>query len=97
MNLIMFYAFMQVLNNIRNHSTKNEYFPMHIIFTTIYVLQKQKLNPRNCSEQEIDMGNFVQATECDMNMHVKIKCMNMHGFLYIISSSFSFLEFYIIQ
>jgi hypothetical protein len=43
------------------------------------------------------MGNFVQATERDINMHAKIKCMNMHEFLYIISSSFSFLEFYIMQ
>jgi hypothetical protein len=43
MDLILLYDFMQVLNSIRNHSTKNEYFPMHIIFTTIYLLQEQKL------------------------------------------------------
>jgi hypothetical protein len=38
---------MQVLNGTMKHSTKNEYFPMHIIFTTIYLLQEQKLNHRN--------------------------------------------------
>jgi hypothetical protein len=32
---------------------------MHILFTTIYSLQKQKLNSRNYSKQEIFMRNFV--------------------------------------
>jgi hypothetical protein len=50
--------FMQVLNIMRNHSTKNGYFPKNILFTTIYLLQEQKLNPRNYSEQELHVGNF---------------------------------------
>jgi hypothetical protein len=30
--------FMQVLNNIGKHYTKNEYFPKHIGITAIYLL-----------------------------------------------------------
>jgi hypothetical protein len=63
MNLNMLSGFMQVLHITRKHYTKNEYFPKHIIFTIIYLLQKQKLNHRNYFEQEINMYNFVQATE----------------------------------
>jgi hypothetical protein len=49
MSLNKFYDFMQVLNSIKEHSTKNEHFPKHIQFTTIYLLQKQKLNPNKYS------------------------------------------------
>jgi hypothetical protein len=41
--------FMQVLDSIRKHYTKNEYFPKHILFTTIYLIHEQNLNPRNYS------------------------------------------------
>jgi hypothetical protein len=58
MNLNMLSDFMQVLNSIRKHLTKNKYFPMYILFTIIYLLQKQKLNPNKYSEQEISMSNF---------------------------------------
>jgi hypothetical protein len=81
LNLKMLSDFMQVWNNIRKHPTKNEYFPMDIIFTTIYLLQEQKLNYNEYSEQKLKMRYFIQAKEYDMNMHAKIKCMNMHGFL----------------
>jgi hypothetical protein len=30
--------FMQVLNNTVKYSTKNEYFPMPILFTTVYLM-----------------------------------------------------------
>jgi hypothetical protein len=60
-NLIKLSDFMQVIYSKRNQPTNNEYFPKHILFTTIYLLQKQKLNPRNYSEQEINMGNFLQS------------------------------------
>jgi hypothetical protein len=43
--LIKFYDFIEVLHSIRKHSTTNEYFPMHISFSTIYLLQEHKLNP----------------------------------------------------
>jgi hypothetical protein len=63
MSLNKFSDFMQVL--------KSEYFLKHILFTTIYVLQKQILNHRNNFEQKINMSNFVHATEHDVYMYAK--------------------------
>jgi hypothetical protein len=68
--LIFLSDFMHV-PNIKKHSTKNECFPKHIPFTTISLLQKQKLNHRNYYEQEINMEKFVQVTEHNMHMHAK--------------------------
>jgi hypothetical protein len=59
MSLNKFSNFMQVLNHLRNCYTRNEHFPKHILFSTIYLLQEQKLNHRNYSEQELNMSNFV--------------------------------------
>jgi hypothetical protein len=50
--------FIQVLNSIRKYYTKNQYFTKHILFTTIYLLHVQKLNPNKYSMQEINMSNF---------------------------------------
>ena len=44
--------FMQVLNNARDIYTKNQYFSNFKLFSTISLLQKQRLNPRNYSKQE---------------------------------------------
>jgi hypothetical protein len=44
----------------------------YILFTTIYLLHKLKLNHGNYSEQELNMGNFVQANEYDVHMYAKI-------------------------
>jgi hypothetical protein len=44
MNLIILSYFMHVLNSTRKYYTKNEYFPMHILFTIVYLLQEQELN-----------------------------------------------------
>jgi hypothetical protein len=57
--LTWFSDFMQVLNIKRKHHTNNEYFPKYILFTTICLLQENKLNPNKYSEQELNMGNFV--------------------------------------
>jgi hypothetical protein len=81
MHLTSLFDFLQVLNSTRKHYTNNEYFYRHIIFTTIYSLQEQILNPRNYSKKEIIMSNFVEAKEYDMIMSAKFKCMNMHLFL----------------
>jgi hypothetical protein len=81
MSLNKFSDFMQVLNSIRKHSTKNEYFPMHILFSTIYLLQKQKLTHRNYSEQKINMINFVQATEYDVHMYEMFGYLTFYSFL----------------
>jgi hypothetical protein len=61
MSLNMLSDFVQVLNSISKHPTKNEYFPTHVLSTTIYFLQKQKLNHNKYSEQELNMSNFLQA------------------------------------
>jgi hypothetical protein len=63
--------FMKILYSIRKHSTTNEYFSMHIIITTIYSLQEPNLNHGNYSEQELNMGKFVQSNEYDVHMYAK--------------------------
>jgi hypothetical protein len=65
--LTKFYDFIQVLHSIRKHSTTNEYFPMHISFSTIYLLQEHKLNPTIYSKQELIMIIFVQANDNAMH------------------------------
>jgi hypothetical protein len=72
---------MQVLNCIVKHRTKNGYFSKHILFTRIYLLQEHKLNSRNYSEQELNMGNFIQATEHDVHMYAKFGYLTFCGFL----------------
>jgi hypothetical protein len=49
-NLTMLYDFMHVLRIKRKYPTKDEYFPRLILFSIIYLLQEQKLNPRNYSD-----------------------------------------------
>jgi hypothetical protein len=49
MNLTIHSDFMQVLNIKMKHYTKNEYFSKHNLFTTIYLMQEQKLNPNKYS------------------------------------------------
>jgi hypothetical protein len=73
--------FMQVTNSTRKHYTKNEDFPMHIIFTRISLLQEQKLNNRNYSKQKINMSNFVHATEHDVHMYAKFGDLTFYEFL----------------
>jgi hypothetical protein len=75
--------FMQVLNSIKNHPTKIEHFFKHSLFTTIYVLQEQKLNPRNYTEQEINMRNFVQATDNDVHVYAKFGGLTFYEFFVI--------------
>jgi hypothetical protein len=73
MTLIILYDFMQVLNSIRKHPTNNEYFSRHILFTTIYLLQEKKLNPRNYYEQELNMRTFIQDNDHDVHMCAKFQ------------------------
>jgi hypothetical protein len=49
---------MQGLNSRREFSTKNYYFSMHILFSIIYLLQGQELNPKIYSKQELIMELF---------------------------------------
>jgi hypothetical protein len=89
--------FMQVLNSRRKHHSKVVYFPKHILFIIIYLLQEQKLNIRNYSEQEINMRNFIQATKHDIHIYAKFGYLDVYRFLYTISFNFAFLEVYIMQ
>jgi hypothetical protein len=79
--LTTLYDFMQVLNSTRKFATNNYYFPMHILFTTMYLLQEQELNPRIYSKQELIMSIFVQATDHNINMHAKIQYLILYRFL----------------
>jgi hypothetical protein len=69
--------FMQVLNSASDIYTKNHYFPNSKLFSTISLLQKQRLNPRNYSKQEIIMKIIVWATVLDMNMHEKFQSIKV--------------------
>jgi hypothetical protein len=64
-----------------NHYTKNEYFPMRILFTRIYLSHEQKLNHRNYSKQKINLSNFVQAIENVAHMYAKFGGFNFCVFL----------------
>jgi hypothetical protein len=83
MSLNKFYDFMQVLNSIRKHPNKNECFRMHILFITIYLLHKQKLNHGHYSEQELNMDNFVQANEYDVYMYAKFQDVYKYRYFYM--------------
>jgi hypothetical protein len=81
MSLNKFSDFILVVNSTRKHSTKNEYFPMPILFTTIYLMPEQKLNYINDSGYDINMGNFVQAIEHDFHMYTKFGGLTCYVFL----------------
>jgi hypothetical protein len=85
--------FMRVLNCARDIYTKNHYFFNHILFTTISLVQKQRLNTRNYSNQEVIMKNFVWATGNDMNMYAKFQIIFTHRHLWTINLVSEFLEF----
>jgi hypothetical protein len=72
---------MQVLHSIYKHPTKNEYFPTHILFSIIYLLQEHKLNHINYFEQELIMGNFLHANDNDLHMYAKFGGLSFHAFL----------------
>jgi hypothetical protein len=59
MRLNKLYAFIHVSYSMRKLYTNNYYFPKHILFTMIYLLQEQNLNPRNYSYQELILNFFV--------------------------------------
>jgi hypothetical protein len=57
--LIKFSDCLQVLNSARKFYTKNYYFSKHKLISTIYLLQKQRLNYRNYYKQVLFMEIFV--------------------------------------
>jgi hypothetical protein len=78
LTLIMFFDFIQVLSSARKHYSKNEYFLMHILFFTIYLLEGQQLNHNKKPENEIIMRDFVQATEYDAHMYEKFQYLFLY-------------------
>jgi hypothetical protein len=54
---------------------------MHILFSTIYLLQEQRLNPRNYSNMELIMEICVWTTDNDMNMHAKTQSICKYRYL----------------
>jgi hypothetical protein len=63
MILIILYDFIHVLNIKRRLYTKDEYFSTHMLLTTIYLLQEQKLNHNNYFEEKINMIYFIQSNK----------------------------------
>jgi hypothetical protein len=55
--------FIQVLNSARDFYTKNYHFYNYQTFSTISLLQKQRLTPRNYSKHEIIMKLFYELLE----------------------------------
>jgi hypothetical protein len=55
-------------------------------------MQKQILNPRDYSKQELIMG-FLWATNTDMNMHANIQNIYKHKYLWTITLVSELLEF----
>jgi hypothetical protein len=71
MNLTMLSDFMHVLNIIRKHLIKNEYFSYaYSIYYNLFIVGAE-LNHRNYFVQEINMRNFVYSTEYDMHIYAK--------------------------
>jgi hypothetical protein len=80
-NLNILSDFIQALNSTRKHYTKNDHFPMHNLFSTVYLLQEQNLNHNKYIEQEIITRNLIQATEYERNMHAKFQDLILYRFL----------------
>jgi hypothetical protein len=69
---------------------------MHILFTIIYLLHKQKLNHGNYSEQELNMDNFVQDNEYDVHMYTKLQDVCKYRYFYMNLTLFCLFSIYII-
>jgi hypothetical protein len=79
--LNVFPDFIQVLDIIKKHPIKTQHFSKHTLFTTIYLLQEQKLNHINYFEKELNIRNFVQSTERDVHMYAKFGGFTFYIFL----------------
>jgi hypothetical protein len=54
---------------------------MPILFSTIYLLQEQKLNYRNYYVQELIMGFFLQATGYGVHLRANFEDLILNRFL----------------
>jgi hypothetical protein len=60
---ISFSDFIPTLHSTREFYTKTQYFSHYKSFPTIYLLQKERLNPTNYSKQEIIRKLFCELLE----------------------------------
>jgi hypothetical protein len=70
---------------------------MHIVISTIYLLQEQQLNHNKWYENKIIIRDFVQATEHGVHTHAKFGNLIFYGFLQLNTSNFAFLELHASQ
>jgi hypothetical protein len=56
-------------------------FPMHILFSTIYLLQQQQLNSRTYSKQKKNVINFAYTNYHGVHMYANIQCVKLYIFL----------------
>jgi hypothetical protein len=56
-------------------------FFSHRLFSTISLLQKQRLNPKNYSKEELIMELFLYPTDKVMHMHAKIQSITKCRYL----------------
>jgi hypothetical protein len=96
MSLNKLYDFIQILNSIRKHPTNNECFPMHVLFSTNYLLREQKLNHGNYSDQKLNMENFVQYNEYDAHMYAKVQDVCKYRYFYMNLTLFFLFSMYIV-
>jgi hypothetical protein len=93
--LIIPYDFIHVLNSAREFYTKNQHFPSHISFTTISLLQRQRLNPRNCSKQALNMELFYKlltmVCECMQNFRA-LQGVDICKQIFLYLSSYNFVQ-----
>jgi hypothetical protein len=91
----MFSDFMQVLNSVRDVYTKNHYFSNYKLFLTISLLQRQRINPRNYSKQELITEIFYKLLTIVCTCMQKLRALQSVDickqiFLYL--SSYNFVQ-----
>jgi hypothetical protein len=70
---------------MRTHDIKVEYFSKYVLFTIIYLLHEEKINHINCFGPEINIRNFLNATEHYVHMYAKFGGFTFYVFLLLIT------------
>jgi hypothetical protein len=91
---ISFSDFIRTLDSTRKFYTKTQYFSHYKSFPSIFLLQKQRLNPRIYYIQELIMKLFVWSNGNSMNHHAKIQDILKWDYFWTIILGWGFLKFY---
>jgi hypothetical protein len=87
--------FMQVLNSVREFYIKNQYFSSHRLFSTISLLQKQRLNPKNYSKRYLIMEFFykllIMVCTC-MKEFRALQSVDICKQIFLYLSSYNFVQ-----